>query len=127
MMSIFVFHCWFVCTHVFACLLTSFVVCCAVMIVGAHNVGCQADVYLCPLSCGLKHDQLRGLINDFVLEVSNISLLRSKLLCLKLLIDDRVTLNFNDVDKENDDDVDFEVQGSLCKYLLIEGLNFVTA
>ena len=78
---------------VFACLLTSFVVCCAVMIVGAHNVGFQADVYLCPLSCGLKHDQLRGLINDFVLEVSNISLLRSKLLCLKLLIDDRVTLN----------------------------------
>ena len=34
---------------------------------------------------------------------------------------------FNDVDKENDDDVDFEVQGSLCKYLLIEGLNFVAA
>ena len=81
----------------------------------------------CPLSCGLKHDQLRGLINDFVLEVSNISLLRSKFLCLKLLIDDRVTLNFNDVDKENDDYVDFEVQSSLCKYLLIEGLMFVAA
>ena len=67
----------------------------------------------CPLSSGLKHDQLRGLINDFVLEVSNISLLRSKLLCLKLLIDDRVTLNFNAVDKENDDVIDFVIQGSL--------------